>query len=312
MKKYIRSLLHRVKRHFTYTLDSKIDKLTMLNADLLSQQHLQAYKQELMGGGVSIETMEFSAYSQNGEDGILDFLIEILELDCEHSPYPKAFVEFGVQDYTESNTRYLLKKRHWQGLVIDGRADYIDFIKNDEIYWRYDLEATCAFITKDNINTLIHNYLISRNLTNIALLSIDIDGVDYYVWEAIECVAPAIVVIEYNAIFGEQIVSVPYREDFNRFSAHYSGLYFGASLGALIKLGTAKDYIFIGCDKSQTNAFFVHNTLSYKISTLKVQHLSYYCHSHYARQSRDENGTLNYLYGDKRLENIAHLPLSMI
>ena len=51
MKKYIRSLLHRVKRHFTYTLDSKIDKLTMLNADLLSQQHLQAYKQELMGGG---------------------------------------------------------------------------------------------------------------------------------------------------------------------------------------------------------------------------------------------------------------------
>ncbi|WP_300925344.1 hypothetical protein [Helicobacter japonicus] len=54
MKKYIRSLLHRVKRHFTYTLDSKIDKLTMLNADLLSQQHLQAYKQELMGGGVSI------------------------------------------------------------------------------------------------------------------------------------------------------------------------------------------------------------------------------------------------------------------
>ncbi len=308
-------MLQRIKRHFTYTLDSKIDKLTILNANLLSQQHLQAYKQELMGGGkkkVSIESMEFSAYSQNGEDGILDFLIEILGLDREHSPYPKAFVEFGVQDYTESNTRYLLKKRHWQGLVIDGGADYINFIKNDEIYWRYDLEATCAFITKDNINTLIHNYLISRNLTNIALLSVDIDGVDYYVWEAIECVTPAIVVVEYNAIFGEQSVSVPYREDFNRFKAHYSGLYFGASLQALIKLGKKKGYAFIGCDKSRTNAFFVYNPLLSKLSPIKVQHLSYYCHSHHARQSRDENGTLNYLYGDKRLENIAHLPLSII
>ncbi|WP_334095221.1 hypothetical protein [Helicobacter typhlonius] len=56
----------------------------------------------------------------------------------------------------------------------------------------------------------------------------------------------------------------------------------------------------------------MYNPLLSKLSPIKVQHLSYYCHSHHARQSRDENGTLNYLYGDKRLENIAHLPLSII
>lgn len=256
--------------------------------------------------------MEFSVYSQNGEDGILDFLIEILELDYNHSPYPRVFIEFGVQNYTESNTRYLLKKRHWQGLVIDSGVLNIDYIQHDEIYWRYDVEAICDFITKENINALISTYLASRKLTNVALLSIDIDGMDYYVWEAIQCVKPAIVVIEYNAIFGEQSVIVPYRADFDRFKAHYSGLYFGASLQALIKLAKTKGYAFVGCDKSQTNAFFVCDTLISKLHLLKVQPFLYYCSAHHARQSRNENGILNFLYGNKRFESIAHLPLVVV
>lgn len=259
--------------------------------------------------GILIESAEFKVYSQNGEDGILDFLIEILELDSISSPYPRAFIEFGVQDYTESNTRYLLFKRHWQGLVLDSSEDYIQYIRNDNMYWRYDLEAQCAFITKDNINTLLQNYLASRHLGNIALLSIDIDGMDYYVWEAILCVQPAIVVIEYNALFGEKCVSVPYRADFDRFKAHFSGLYFGASLSAMITLGKTKGYTFVGCEKSRTNAFFVRDTLASKLHITTLPLSAYGENAHHARQSRDENGKLSFLSGAQRMDSIAHLPL---
>ena len=111
------------------------------------------------GGAIDIQDFEFSAFSQNGEDGILDMLIEILELDTQNSPYPRAFIEFGVQDYTESNTRYLLKKRNFLGFVMDSNQAHIDFIQQDEIYWRYDIEAKRAFITKENINNLIKEWL---------------------------------------------------------------------------------------------------------------------------------------------------------
>ena len=310
MKKFLKKIFKKLRIYFTHELDSKLDKLTMLHANLLSIQHKQLYRQQLMGGGaVDIRDFEFSAYSQNGEDGILDLLIESLELDSLHSSYPRAFVEFGVQDYTESNTRYLLKKRNFMGFIIDGSATHIESIKQDGIYWKHDLEAQCAFITKDNINTLIKQWLDSRKLDNIAILSIDIDGVDYFVWEAIECVKPAIVVVEYNALFGESLcVSVPYRADFDRFLAHHSGLYFGASIKALISLGKSKGYIFVGADSSGTNAFFIHQSLESKLP-LSTAPLQEYCSTHHARQSRNTFGNLSFLQGDERLKAIKHLPL---
>ena len=310
MKNFLKKFLAQLRIYFTHRLDSKLDKLTMLHADLLSKQHKELYKRTINGGGaVDIRDFEFSAYSQNGEDGILDLLIEILELDSPHSLYSRAFVEFGVQDYTESNTRYLLKKRNFIGLVMDGSAAHIESIKKDEIYWKHDLEARCAFITRENINALIKQWLDSRKLDNIALLSIDIDGVDYFVWEAIECVKPAIVVVEYNAIFGENLcVSVPYRADFERFSSHFSGLYFGASIKALIALGKAKGYVFIGADSSGTNVFFIHESLESKLAFTTAP-LQEYCSTHHARQSRDTFGNLSFLQGDERFDSIKHLPL---
>lgn len=207
---------------------------------------------------IDIRDYECSVYSQNGEDGIIDILLTLLESrgiltpDCANpSPrtYARAFVEFGVQDYTESNTRFLLKKRNFTGLIIDGSQKDINTIKRDNIYWRHDLEAVCAFITRENIDSMIQAWLESRGLKNIALLSVDIDGVDYYVWEAVTCIEPAIVVVEFNALLNPEMkLSVPYAADFERFSAHYSGLYFGASLGALIALGERKGYKFIGAD----------------------------------------------------------------
>ena len=96
----------------------------------------------------------------------------------------KVFVEFGVENYLEANTRFLMVKDNWAGLVMDGSQQNIDFVRQDDISWRFNLKAQQAFITKENINDLIRANGISGE---IGLLSIDIDGNDYWVWEAILC-----------------------------------------------------------------------------------------------------------------------------
>ena len=169
-------------------------------------------------GAADLQANEFQVYSQWGEDGIIQHLLR-------HVPVArKIFIEFGVQDYTESNTRFLLVNDNWAGLVIDGNADDIAFIRRDDIYWRRNLKAVHAFITRENINALFAEHGVSGE---IGLLSVDIDGNDYWVWEAIDSVSPAIVVTEYNSRFGpERAVTVPYDPAFVREKAHHSGIYY--------------------------------------------------------------------------------------
>jgi hypothetical protein len=200
-----------------------------------------------------IQGAEFRAFSQWGEDGILQHLLR-------HIPVSrKIFVEFGVETYVESNTRFLLINDNWSGLVIDGSPENVDYIRNDDIYWRYNLKAESAFITKENINDLIRRNGIPGE---IGLLSIDIDGNDYWVWETIDAVIPSIVVVEYNSRFGpERAVTVPYDPGFFRTTAHYSNIYYGASLAALCLLGKRKGYSFVGCNTAGNNAFFVRSEL---------------------------------------------------
>ena len=127
----------------------------------------------------SLSESEFSGFSQWGEDGIIDWLIERLP------SLPHTFVEFGVGDYREANTRLLLYLRNWRGFVMDGSAEHINNIKNQDIYWRYDLTAKCTFIDCDNVNELIAQASFNGD---IGLLSIDVDGNDYWVWQAIKIV----------------------------------------------------------------------------------------------------------------------------
>lgn len=196
-----------------------------------------------------LQANEFRVFSQWGEDGIIQRLIAELQVDR------KVFIEFGVQNYTESSTRFLLVNNNWSGLVIDGGQDHIDFIRNDPIFWQYNLKAECAFITRENINELIGKNGIRGE---IGLLSVDIDGNDYWVWEAIDCVSPVITIVEYNARFGpDEAVTIPYDPSFVRSQAHHSMLYFGASLKALCVLGNKKGYAFVGCNTAGNNAFFV-------------------------------------------------------
>ena len=140
----------------------------------------------------SLEEAEFQVFSQFGEDGIIQWLIH--NVTIEH----KTFVEFGVEDYLEANTRFLLMNNNWSGFVMDGSKKNIDKLGKWNYLWKYDLTATAAFVTKDNINKLIKD---AGYIGDIGLLSIDLDGNDYWILNAIDCVSPRILICEYNSIY---------------------------------------------------------------------------------------------------------------
>ncbi len=266
------------------------ERSILLQAKLLSDQRRE-------GRVAHLRDAEFRVFSQWGEDGIIDWLVSRIP------DIKKSFVEFGVQNYRESNTRYLLMAQNWRGLVMDGSMAHIEDIRSQDVYWRHDLQAKCAFIDRDNINCLIAE---SGLKGEIGLLSIDIDGNDYWVWQAIEVVSPAIVVCEYNAVLGDILpLTIPYAADFYRTRSHHSNLYFGASIRALVQLGKSKGYVFVGTTSTGCNAFFVRSDHASRI-TGELDELEAYPSS--VREARDVNGRLTFVGGEARQEVIGHLP----
>ena len=205
----------------------------------------------------------------------------------------------------ESNTRFLLINNNWSGLVIDGNPDNIACIKSAPIYWRHNLKADCAFVTKENINDLLMSNAVE---SNIGILSIDIDGNDYWVWDAINVVNPSIVIIEYNARFGLDLsVTVPYDPDFVRSEKHYSMIYFGASIKALCALGAKKGYAFVGCGSAGVNAFFVRQDLM--VDEIKEVTVEEGFVRNKFRESRNADGQLNYLSEEEEYKLLTSMPL---
>lgn len=190
-----------------------------------------------------LSELEFSVFSQFGDDGIIHFLTERLAVP----PEERWFVEFGVEDYQETNTRFLMEVRNWEGLIMDGNPKNMESVRVQNYYWRHGLRAVHAWVDRDNINELIRRAGIPGL---IGLLSIDIDGNDYWVWERLTCCTARVVIAEYNAVFGLRPVSIPYDAAFQRGKAHHSYLYRGCSLGALCHLANRKGLAFIGCNSS--------------------------------------------------------------
>jgi hypothetical protein len=241
---------------------------------------------------------EFKVYSQWGEDGIIDYLVSLVPVTT------RSFVEFGVENYTEANTLFLLKHRYWRGLVIDGSHDNIATIKRTAEYWRYDLRADASFITRDNINDII-----TRNGLNgdLGLLSIDIDGNDYWVWEAINCINPSIVVAEYNSLFGPVAkLSTPYKDDFVRSEAHPSNMYYGASIAALDHLAQVKGFSLVAGNSAGNNVFFVRNDLLGSLKRITPQEA--YVQAAF-REAHTEQGEVLYLTFAERQAAIAYKPV---
>jgi hypothetical protein len=286
LREKLKYIYHRVHSKWNYDTHK-----LLISVGKLHTERIKKYK--------SLNTLieaEFQVFSQWGEDGIIQYIINQIDIPN------KIFVEFGVENYLEANTRFLLINDNWSGLVIDGSKENIKFIHKDYIYWKYDLTAIHSFITKDNINQLIQQNI---DTVDIGLLSIDIDGNDYWIWNEINYIKPRIVVCEYNSVFGNQkYVTTPYKKDFVRGNAHHSDLYFGASLPAFCQLAEYKGYDFIGTNSSGINAFFVRKDLSgpfKKFTTLD----GYTASKH--RESRDNTGKLSFVRGESRIELIKEM-----
>tara|TARA_B100002049_G_scaffold220176_1_gene188394 strand:+ start:206 stop:1114 length:909 start_codon:yes stop_codon:yes gene_type:complete len=242
----------------------------------------------------NIQDYEFKIFSQWGEDGIIQKIIDSIEIKN------KTFIEFGVGDFFESNCRFLMMHNNWSGFVIDSSEKMIEMLKKTYFYWKYNLKSINAFIYKENINNLL---LKSEFDFDLGLLSIDIDGNDYYILEAISQYKPRILVVEYNSLFGsKRNISIPYTPDFNRTKANYSNLYFGASLGAITYIAKKKGYILVGSNSSGVNAFYVRKDLMNKKLNEKSVKEAYTISK--LRESRDESGRLSYLAEEKRLKAI--------
>lgn len=295
IKQNVRSVYRKLHRFADQKLGRKYAQQTEATLMLLGKQ--MAWRVAEMPPNADLRKVGFKVFSQWDEDGIIQYLINNL-------PIPnKTFIEFGVENYEESNTRFLLTNNHWQGLVLDGCERDISYIQKDRVYWEYDLQVRCSWITRENINSLLREAGFGAD---VGLLSIDIDGNDYWIWDAIESVRPRIVVVEYNSVLGLEPLTIPYEQSFQRAAAHYSTLYFGCSLGALHHLAKRKGYLLVGSNIWGHNAFFVRSDIAGKFRGLDPEEA--YVLSRY-RESRDESGRNNYVRGEDRIKVIENMPV---
>lgn len=242
---------------------------------------------------------EFSIFSQFGEDGIIQFLVRTIEI--KH----KTFIEFGVEDFTESNCRFLLLKDNWKGFVLDGSPSNVSKIRNSYYYWKHDLTAISEFITKDNIDELLGR---SRFDGDLGIMSIDLDGIDYFILSSISQYRPRILICEYNSLFGAtRKITVPYESSFKRFNKHSSGLYWGASLSAISKSADDAGYELVATNSAGCNAFFVRKDCM-RHPLQKVNPESVFTIPTYS-DSRDSKGNLTFLSFSERQSLIAGLPV---
>jgi hypothetical protein len=285
-------LLHKIRETLStlFKLNVTLDEIKLSQGLILAELHKGESSRRL-------RDHEFKVFSQWGEDGIIQYLTRVVEIRNH------TFIEFGVENFFESNCRFLMVKDDWSGFVIDGSAEKLNRLRKSHFFWKHELIARTAFITRENINALLAESGFDEDL---GILSVDIDGNDYHVLEAITGFRPRILVCEFNTVFGPcRKISVPYAADFQRTARHYSNLYYGASLAALTHLAARRGYSLVGINL--VNAFFVRNDLlNDRLEVVTPEQVFFPSKE---RQSRDQQGNPTFLAGDDRLKVLRGMPV---
>jgi hypothetical protein len=206
----------------------------------------------------------FSCYSQTDEDGILLYIFSVIGATNRYC------VEICAGDGLQCNTANLIINHRWNGLLIDGDRENVErgtrFYAKSPSTCIYPPTFLHAWITRDAVNEIVFNNGFSGE---IDLLSLDLDGVDYWIWEAITVIEPRIVVVEYQDILGpERSWTVPYADDFvaGRHSVTNAMPNFaGASLRAFANLAKIKGYRLVGINRYGFNAFFARDDVGVDI-----------------------------------------------
>ncbi|OLF18170.1 hypothetical protein BU204_08245 [Actinophytocola xanthii] len=191
---------------------------------------------------------EFQLLSQNGEDGVL---AEILR---RVGAPGRWFVEFGVESGREGTCVALADVAGWHGLFMESDGSH-NHLLHQKYQWNAGVTTLHATVTPERVNELFAAGGVPEEPD---VVSIDIDGGDYWVWRALRGYRPRVVVVEYNSALPphERLVQPPE-------AATWLGTaFFGASLGALVALGEEKGYRLVHCELAGANAFFVRSDLA--------------------------------------------------
>jgi hypothetical protein len=205
-----------------------------------------------------LQAERFSYSSQNDEDGL------ILALFKRIGASNRRFVELGC-GMNGGNSGFLASELGWHGLMVDARDDAIRKIVIR--FTGHDVTARHRRVTREDINEFITECGFAGE---IDLLSIDIDGMDYWIWEALTACNPRLVAIEYNWLFGpDRAVTIPYSPTFNLEAVGNRG-YHGASLSALVHLGRRKGYRLVATER--VNAFFLRHDVAPEMQAIDAAH----------------------------------------
>lgn len=195
-------------------------------------------------------TWEFSGFSQNGEDGILDVLRKNLLSSNRY------FIEIGAADGIENNTGWLLVAEKYNGLLIDGSAHLVERARRTLVGYSIGAECHNMFVTKESVSDIkamaLHH--------DPDVFSLDIDGNDYHIAQAIldGGFRPKIFVVEYNSVYGpERSMTIEYQPSFVFTKAHPTHLYYGVSISGWRKFFKSNGYRFVTIDRNGVNGFFV-------------------------------------------------------
>jgi hypothetical protein len=247
---------------------------------------------------------DVSVFSQWGEDGILDYLCDFLSLGRP------SIVEFGAADFQECNSRFLAEYRNANVLAVDGRPDLVSSVNGLQIAWRTTVLPVQTWITPDNANGLLDQ--ARSAFGGLDIVSLDIDGNDFWVAQSLDVTGVSVVVVEYQPLFGGVApVTVPRDDAFDRTKAHYSNLYYGASLRAFVDLFGAAGLRLVGTNRPANNAFFVRED-RLEGWQLELPDVSSDLHEYVdcrIRESRDHAGHLSFLSGKARVDVMADMPL---
>jgi hypothetical protein len=196
------------------------------------------------------ESWEFSGFSQNGEDGILDVLRSQLLSSNRY------FIEIGAADGIENNSAWLVVAEKYNGILVEGNSRLLERARSVVAPYSIGVECHNIFVTRES----------ARQLKSLALnhdpdvFSLDIDGNDYYVAQSLfnEGFRPKIFVVEYNSVFGpDRSVTIEYQQDFVMGQGDVSELYYGVSISGWKNFFSKTGYRFVTVDRNGVNAFFV-------------------------------------------------------
>jgi hypothetical protein len=226
--------------------------------DQVTQLLLKLHYQQLVQQGLPLpgfRDVQFKAHSQTGEDGLLLYVFAVI------GTTNKRCVEICAGAGIECNTANLIINHGWTGLLVDG--DDAKLQRGREFYRECQSTSiwppylTNRWVTRENVNTILQEMNYSGQ---IDLLSLDLDGNDYWIWDAIDIIDPRVVILEYQSAWGpEKRVTQRYQENFSFLDVKVKPGFprCGASLAAFVSLGRKKGYRLVGCNHLCFNAIFI-------------------------------------------------------